>query len=172
MMFPYMLGGIGKGRVIMAPLTSYSNSGGTGNRTGIITVTANFTPSAGTVDKLVDGGFVGNASNSILVGNGVIASGKAVTFDLQGINGGLQYIDEVTLKAVSAQGVSALFQGSLDGTNWVTLCDSFSWTTATQAVSVAMRPEGYRYIQFEGLAGSFPNVYWTETEFKIAPGAI
>lgn len=63
---------------------SYSNTNGSGNRTGTITVTTNATlgGSSGTIDKLVNGNTTtDNNSNSVWFNGGAGDSGKFIKFD-------------------------------------------------------------------------------------------
>jgi len=169
-----MLGALPGGEHLITPTTSYANAGGTGDRTGLIIVTANFTPNTGNVDRSVDGSLTGNSSGGFLVGNGTAATGLTVTWDFTGYSE-RKYIDEVTCKCVSAagQGVSGKFQGSINGVSFYDVSSIFAWDSNAKVVSCpSMDPDGVNYLRFIGTSGSFTSNYWLENEFKIASGAL
>lgn len=159
--------------VKVAPVTSYSNTGGQGDRTSFISSTGTMTPGsgAGTIQNLFDGATGNNDANSVWVNHANWSSGH-FTFDFTGAF----YIDEVTIDMFAAYtgNPTFKFEGSTDNTNWVDLCASFTLNTSLQVVTLNLNliPEGYRYMRFTN-TGTLPtnDPYIEEMTFKIAPGA-
>lgn len=150
-----------------APVTDYGNSGGTGDRSGSITVTTNITPSSGTVAKLVNGSTTADATNAFKMG--------ASTDKLKYIQ-----FDFGTSKCINA------FKWYTDASNshgdwiWSATNDQITYTelkTCTMAGGAPGATEftytntkGYRYYILWQKPGSLPSTTpWnTEIEFKIA----
>lgn len=159
---------------VAPPVTSYSNTGGTGARTGVITVTrtaanldTNSTPS-----KLVDGSFTAGTTGACNVANGAsISANQYVRFDF--LSGVKKYIDEFKLycdRAISNMG-SWTFQASNDASTWTDLA-TFTWNAQTKTVTCSgLDLAGYRYYQIICPAGTTSQSSWfEEVEFKIAAG--
>jgi hypothetical protein len=158
----------------LLPTTSYANSGGTGNRTGDITVTDHFvtaTVAAGQdVTKLVEGTLAAaSGTNSFSFTNTTITAGDHIKFDF----GSSQYIDEIKYyrQTTTDYGTWAV-EGSDDDSAW-TAYGSFTWNQATQTVTLSGVPSGgHRYWRW--VCTTPANTYngWHyEIEFKIADGA-
>jgi len=154
--------------------TSYANSGGTGNRTASITVSASGFSFTGGASSIVNG----NTSESAgaYVGASVALSGKYIQFDFGA--GASKVIQEV--KIYLSAGTYSLngswqWQGSLDGTNWINIGGGYADTASTpQMIStMAACTDGYRYFRLLGVGGTTGanTPYWSEFEFKIVDAA-
>jgi hypothetical protein len=142
--------------------TSYANTGGSGNRTSIITVTSS--TMLGTLSQLVDG----NITSSGVYFDGSSVVGKYVAFNF----GSTSYVIN---EAKYYQGTSATqgtwkWQGSNDGSTWVDIGTPFVLGGATtQAIDVLKNNttayKNYRIYGVSGNSSSGPYVY--EFEFKI-----
>lgn len=152
----------------------YANAGGTGDRTGIITVTAANFPDAAN----------GQAARSILV-NGDKATNNYWWQGTATAGGYLQF-DFATAKVITeakffegnAAHHTAKWQGSNDGTNFTDIGGSFQ-VGATRALvagglysetqtSMSANTTGYRYYRLTTVSGSVsaaPYIY--EFEFKL-----
>ena len=142
---------------------SYSNSGGSGNRTSTVTVSSTLTPGTGTVANLVDGSQAFN-----LWWSGSVA-GSYIRFDFGA--GQSKLITEATFYESSAvsQGVWK-WQGSNDASTWTDIGSSFTLgATAPQTITeLSGNTTGYRYYQLLGISGSTSSgPYIQEFEFKI-----
>ncbi|MFD1985896.1 hypothetical protein ACFSOZ_25960 [Mesorhizobium newzealandense] len=145
------------------PTPAYTNSGGTGNRTSIITITTTATVGGGAVTGLIDGA---NASGSFWWTGG--QSGREVKFDF--ITPKL--ITEITwYQGVNASHGTWQWQGSDDGSSWNSIGSTFSLGSGTTQVITTMSAQavGYRYhrmLQTSGTTNQSPFLY--EIEFKLA----
>lgn len=159
--------------VPVTPTTAYANAGGTGDRTASITVTGNFTPTAGTFANLVDGAIVANSTDS-MDPPATVAAPPYIRFDFG--SGVKKYIDEITMKASTATiaNVSFTIQGSNDAAIWTDLATTVVWNSATKVQALTgLSINGYRYYQLKWApSGSIFGAGWMEEfEFKIAAGA-
>lgn len=155
------------------PVTSYANSGGTGDRTGIITGSSSSANIfSGTVSLLLDGDFTANSSHSMNINNGPFTGGDYFQFQFTA----KKYIDEVKLyadRALSNAWGSWKFRVSNDGVSFADL-NTFTWNTQTQTqVVTGMDFAGFTYLRIEKVGTTNPvtGVWFEEVEFKIAPGA-
>jgi hypothetical protein len=156
------------------PVTSYTNAGGSGDRTSLVTVTcsANVTSmiGGGTLSNLVDGGFVADNNDSVDFASASFADGDFWTFDFGA--GKRAYIDEIKTwfdRVVSWGTWKA--RASQDNTNWSEF-NSFTWTGingATVQAITGMPAHGFRYfglLKVGATSGTVPR--FKEAEFKIA----
>lgn len=153
------------------PVTSYSNSGGTGNRKASVTATSNVTwPNGSTPPNLIDGSFTASNSTALNTSLGTASAGTYLRFDFG--SGVKKYIDEAKLTCDrSISNGSWKFQGSNDASSWTDLA-TFTWNTQTQTVGLSgMDLAGYRYYQMVAAGGSITGALFEEIEFKIADGA-
>lgn len=151
------------------PITSYSNTGGQGDRTAIITVTSNVTPAAGTLNNLVDGAVANNSTDSIDFSGGGVPD-SYIRFDFSTP----VYIDEITINCSGAPANGTwTVRVSNDLATFLQVA-SFNWDAATETDALAgMQPEGYRYLDLfhAGATTMDPAPWYREVTFKIAPGA-
>jgi hypothetical protein len=159
------------GRQLDKPITSYSNSGGSGNRTSIITSSSNITWTNGVTSNLVNGNTsTTSATHSVTGAVGATPAGSFIRWDFHA----LKYIDAVKMyfNGAPSNGNWAL-QASNDASDWTGLA-SFNWNQATQEVSFTNDTyEGYRYYQLAKLVTQNWDTSWFfEVEHKIAPGAV
>ena len=143
----------------------YTNTGGTGNRTSIITVTTN-TPGAlyvGNWSTLVDGAYANQ-----LYWREQAAAGIYVRFDFGvGIS---KLITEAKWyqSILSSHGVWR-WQGSDDAVDWTNIGNTFTLQGAAQTLTeLNANTIGYRYYQLLGVSGTISLApYLQEIEFKI-----
>ncbi len=155
--------------------TSYANSGGTGDRTGSVTVTTSFTWDDGISSNLVDGA-TGNSNADAVdepgAGSTAITDGGYIQFDF----GSGKYIDEVKVihGSSTTHGVWK-FRGSNDGSSFTDLATSLDWNTGgtSQTFTIPAYGQTYRYFRWEkqGTGTNWPNTWLKEFEFKIASSA-
>ncbi|QKC83269.1 hypothetical protein [Mesorhizobium sp. NZP2077] len=161
----WSMGGAYQFVLAAAEVPSYANSGGSGNRSSLITITTDATMAgSGGIAVMIDGA----QTDSAWFASG--QSGKYVKFDFGA--GNYKAISEIKWYQDSAvsQG-SWVLDGSNDDANWVPISDSFTLgTSATTTIPVAYNAgKGYRYyrlLQVSGTTSSSP--YIREVEFKIA----
>lgn len=154
---------------LAVPSTSYANTGGTGNRTAIITVTSTL-GSTGTLSTLVDG----------TTGSGTVAW---ITSDNTGFNrvfdflvGNVKYITKVKIyKSTTSSEGNFKWQGSQDNTNWFDISTATAWSgAATQEFTMDLMsgyPGGFRYFRQLGTGGTPAGNNTFEYEFEIAAGS-
>lgn len=154
-------------RFAAAVSTSYANSGGSGNRTSIITITqsGSNTPQSSTVNL----GFLINGliDNGNWMSNGV-ADGQWIRFDF----GSAKVINEAKWyqNTSNTQGTWK-FQGSADASTWSDVGSSFTLGGSTVQTITAINgnASSYRYYQLIKVSGSTSAVpYSQEIEFKIS----
>jgi hypothetical protein len=145
---------------------SYANTGGTGNRTGIITITIN--PATG--PALI--------ANPTLLLDGVTTSGNTFA---QGSSGAGDYIrfdfgSAVTINEIkwyqssSATDGTWKVQGSNDGSTFTDIGSSFTLGgSGTQTITaISANTTSYRYYQLIDVSGTLDgSTFFWETEFKI-----
>lgn len=146
------------------PATSYANTGGTGNRTGVITATNLGTAfGLGSITSLIDGA----TGNSCYFTMG--ATGYVLNFDFLSA----KYIDEIRIKTNVGGTATGTWQmlGSNDNTNFVSVGAPFVWNGVPAGTTFPMvhaSPAAYRYYQFTQISGTTTNTdYQLELEFKI-----
>lgn len=152
----------------------YTNPGGQGDRTGIITCSySNVTGSpigAGTPNNLVDGAIVANSTDACQVGNG---RGNEFTFDFGvGVN---KVISEVTfdVNSTAAHGTWQ-FYASHDNANWFNIASDQTFTGAISyvfATTLTTVTGGFRYFKLHQRDGTASTTIWNlEIKFKICNG--
>jgi hypothetical protein len=151
-----------------APVTAYTNTGGSGDRRGWVTVSTNMTY-ANTLANIIDG----SQSNNLYF-NTQSATGKYLRFDF-GV-GANYWIDNFKIYyngTFNGDGTWKV-QGSNDGSNWTDVSSNFTWggSAAGTEFSVDLIDSGYRYYQFLGVSGNMTDGYYQrEITFKIGvPG--
>jgi hypothetical protein len=155
-------GGGGGGGLPCTP--DYGNTGGTGNRTSLITVSGDYFGSSGF--KMVDG-------NTTSAGQGFFpdaaVAGKAIVFDFGA--GKAVLITEVKYyqQNTTSQGTWK-WQGSNDNSTWTDIGSSFALGgVATQTITtLSGNTSTYRYYRMLGISGNSSSNPWLyEFEFKI-----
>ena len=149
--------------------TSYSNTGGTGDRSAIITVTdsgAGPLLASGSSQNLVNG----DTAESNTWFNAIDISSSWITFDF-GV-GASKIIDEAKFyqSAANSHGTWK-WQGSDDNSAWTDIGSSFTLGgSATQTITeLSGNTTGYRYYRLTGVSGTAStSPYITEFEFKIS----
>lgn len=150
--------------------TSYSNTGGTGNRTSIITVSisASTMAGAGAANVLVDGTKSG-ATNKYF-SPPASCTGKYIKFDF-GIGASKVITEAKYYQQTTASQGTWKWQGSNNDNDWTDLGSNFTLGgVATQTITtLSGNASGYRYYRILGVTGNpseAPYVY--EFEFKIS----
>ena len=144
------------------PVPAYGNDGGTGDRTGTITVTFSGTTSTDVTD-LVDG-----TQDNEFWWLGQSASGKYLRFDF-GV-GEEKVITEATwYQSSSPTHGDWKWQGSANASAWTDIGSSFTLGGVEQVqTELSGNVDGYRYYQLLGVSGTTNfNPYLREIEFKI-----
>jgi hypothetical protein len=156
------------------PVTSYSNPGGTGDRTASITVTSNNAPNAGTLNNAVDGSTAVTVSGSVRWSTGW--PGLILTFQFTS----KVYIDEIRASFANTPGPGGTWkwQASNDGISFVDCGSAFTLNGTVDGLMNAFSnltpPDtaGYTYYRINNIgndAGT-SQTWVVEIEFKIAPG--
>jgi len=146
------------------PSTSYANSGGTGDRTGSITITKSNASCPLSETILLNGT---NNSGSSFFGSGIV-DGDWFYFDI----GSSKIIDEMKWyqQNTSSHGTWKV-QGSADAASWADIGSSFTLGGAsTQTITtISGNTTAYRYYRLYLITGPPSNVpYLYEIEFKIS----
>lgn len=145
---------------------SYDNTGGTGDRTGIITVTATTGLFAtGNPEIMVNG----NTTETIGYFADVAGAGKFVKFAFAAA----KLITEV--KWYSSGGVTyavCQWAGSNDDSNWTDIGSTFtlgpSGSSPQTQTELSGNTTGYKYYRLMAISGNFNSGGWQqETQFKI-----
>ena len=148
---------------------SYSNTGGTGNRSGSITVSTScaFGVSSGSVaiGRLVDG----VSANDIWIKELAAIAGKYIRFDF----GSGQSIDQVRIKGSLDAAIGTWkWQGSNDASAWTDLGSAETkGNTGLYHYFRSLGPgssSGYRYFQMVGVSGGCNARWFDEFDFRIA----
>ena len=141
---------------------SYTNSGGSGDRTASITVASNI--AVGTLSQLVNGNTTG--SSVYLTGT---VSGKYVSFDFG--TGASRIITEAKFYQGGTQTHGTwVWQGSNDGSTWKDIGAYFTLGgVATQTITtLSSNASAFRYYRIFGVSGTASSAPWIyEFEFKI-----
>ena len=148
--------------------TSYSNSGGSGNRSSLIVVTTDL---SGSMTGFTSTRFInGDYSTNNMYFNGTTAvSGHYFTFDFG--SGSSRTITEAKYYQDRIQNLGVWqWQGSPDNTTWTSIGATFTLgTAATQTITtLSGNVTGYRYYRILGVSGNTsnaPNIY--QFDFKI-----
>lgn len=142
--------------------TSYSNPGGSGDRTTLINVTASSNTLSTTPNRLIDG-----KSQMDIYFYGYAVAGQYIQFDFFNP----KIISEITLSEgdTTTHG-NWHWQGSNDATNWTTLKSNFVLgSTPIVPDSVGL----YRYYRLLGVSGNSSNAPWIyEINFKIGDNLV
>ena len=149
--------------------TSYSNSGGTGDRTSLILVKTNKTFGSGSADNLVDGASGNTSTDAVSFPNA--DTGWEIWFDFRP-TGFRQCIDEFRWLQQNASAHGTWKIEAWDGFTWTDLITGVALGGATtQTISFANTNAYiiYRMVQTGGATSSSPWIQ--EVEFKIAQGA-
>lgn len=150
---------------------SYSNPGGTGDRTASIAVTTNLGIVAGVVTNTVNGVVNNDAGSSVNFSGEPWDGTKFIQFDF-GV-GASKHITEATWKQAGTQSSAThgitQWQGSNDSTNWSNIGPTFTLGGTTQVqTQLSGNTAGYRYYRLNGVSGAISANPWVgEIEFKI-----
>lgn len=162
------------GAPFRVPLTSYTNPGGSGDRTGLITVTCSANIAgmifSAPLSNLVDGSFGANADESVDLFAANFIDGDWLTFDFG--EGKKKYVDAMrTWFDRSVNWGNWVVRGSSDNLLWFEF-NGFLWTGlngSTEHAVEGMPANGYRYFGLRKVGatnGTAP--YLREIEFRIA----
>jgi len=148
---------------------SYSNTGGTGNRTAIIAVTTTGgMPTGGApLSAWVNGDTTSNGQ--FFFGGGAIGSSQSIVFDFGSGNAVLITEAKYYQQDATSQGTWK-WQGSADNSSWTDIGGNFSLATAatTTLTTLSGNSTSYRYYRILGVSGSCSAGPWCyEMEFKI-----
>jgi hypothetical protein len=147
---------------------SYANAGGTGDRTGVISVTTTAILGNGTINNLVDGSQVADANGSVWWSQN--QSGREVRFDFF-MFGAPRCITEVTwYQDIIAVHGNWKWQGSNDGSAWTDIGAEFTLgTPATQVITtLSGNTNFWRFYRILQTVGSTSQSPWLkEIEFAI-----
>lgn len=144
---------------------SYSNSGGTGDRTSTITVTTDLTISGGSMTSLVDGA---NGSGVLWV-SVQDNTNKYIRFDF-GSSVSKKIIEAKYYQLGTYTHGTWKWQGSNNASSWTDIGSDFTLgTSGTQTITtLSGNTLGYRYYQIVGTGGNTTNApYLYEFEFKL-----
>jgi hypothetical protein len=162
------------GAPFRVPLTSYTNPGGSGDRTGLITVTCSANIAgmiySAPLSKMVDGALGVHAGESIDLFAADFIDGDWFTFDFG--EGSKIYVDAMrTWFDRNINWGNWLIRGSSDNLLWFEF-NSFLWTGlsgGTEQAVEGMPAHGYRYLGLRKIgATSGIAPYFREIEFRIA----
>lgn len=166
----FTLGQIGRGRTLTPPVTSYANTYGTGNRP-TLTISGNFAFDAGAMSLLADGDTTSLQCDEPGTGSTAVA-GSYVQVDFPS----LVYIDEVKLyrtQSPTLGGPTTFKYQLLENGLYADVSAAFNIVGAAP-IGTTTTPtllEGTTSLRIIGVSGNWPNHFWAELEFKIAPGA-
>lgn len=150
---------------------SYANTGGTGNRTGFITVTSGITPSSGTINNSIDGATGLNGTDSIIFPNASWVGLSILRFDWG--SGVKVLITEMRMVGQTAGFNSGTFKfrASDDASSWTDYGSAVTWLSDAGPnvyTELSTNVTGYRYYELYGVTGNSNNNVWcVEWEFKI-----
>ncbi len=140
--------------------TSYSNTGGQGNRQSMITLT----PDVGLFTALdLTEHLNGVYDNGDYIPNGTGFIGKALVIEFN-----VAYvIDELKVvgEFANSQGTWQMY-GSQNGTDYTTVGSTFAITVNSGAAFTNTTP--YRFYKMVGSSGTVTQTWWHELEFKIS----
>lgn len=146
----------------------YSNLGGTGDRTSIITIN-NTIPLAGSavIEKTINGlkTYAAEGSGWLLLAAFTVSNSKYCRFDF----GTEKIINEIKFYGTTnSQGIWK-WQGSHNGIDFTDIGSSFTLDLTMTDISMASNTTAYRYYRLIGVSGvAAGNPYFYEIEFKIA----
>lgn len=144
----------------------YTNAGGTGNRTALITVTTSATLGAGTASNLVDGAKANNDTDAMWWNSGQTL--RHVTYDF----GHKVLITEAKwFQNGTSESGTWKWQGSDDGSIFTDLSANFTLdagSTGSVMGDLSANVTGYRHYRQQQVSGNTTDAPWLwETEFKI-----
>lgn len=147
--------------------TSYTNTGGSGSRTGIITITTNGLSINGTIANGLDGV---TGTNAWFWGGATLDGTQWIKFDFG--SGKDVLIDEYRHYNTGNQGGSWKMQGSNDDSSWTdigTEAAYFGSGTPNTITAMSGNTTEYRYYRLLGMSGSISGAPDArEWEFKIS----
>jgi len=162
---------------VFVPVTAYTNDGGQGDRTSIITVTQSMTLNdQGTPGLIVEGGAPG-AGDYNFDFNISLVSDEDITFEFQEP----KYIDEFLFRfTFGGSGNSGLGAGnykvraSNNDVDYVDVSASFTTGSSVDKVvsGINLDARGYLYYQIYFIDDALLSNDFFKAEFKIAQGAI
>jgi hypothetical protein len=146
----------------------YVNAGGTGDRTGVITVTTTATLGNGSINNLIDGAQAANASDAVWWNQN--QTGREVRFDFF-MFGAPRRITEVTWfqDVIAVHGLWK-WQGSNDGVVWTDIGAEFALGGATIQIitTLSANTNFWRFYRMLQTVGSTSQAPWLrEIEFAI-----
>ena len=151
-------------------IPSYTNTGATGNRSSMITVTTNLSITTGAVANLVDG--TTTNTTGVRFTTKTLNSSDYVQFDF----GSQQLVTEIRLHnncTLCNMGTWQI-QGSNDAASWTNIGSTVDLAPLSSdprlITQVSSNSVAYRYYRFQGVSGSLnaSAAYWDEVEFKLA----
>jgi hypothetical protein len=152
---------------------SYSNSGGTGDRTSLITVTISPTLTTNTNSNLVDGATGNNTTDSVAF-SAVAVAGLFIQFDFGA--GASKVIQEARWRQSGTQTHGSWqWQGSDNASAWTDIGASFTLGGATTQLqtSLANNTRGFRYYRLLGVSGTASGgPFIQEVEFSLHPSVV
>ena len=149
--------------------TSYGNTGGTGNRSSIITVTTDISMYAGTPAGWVDG----NTSTNTSITNNTGVAGKYIRFQFSGAK---KLINETKFYNQNNGAENAgtwKWQGSDNASSWTDISDNYVLSNnttpeiTTMSLSSVTNTNAYTYYQLYGVTGTADQETLSEMQFKI-----
>lgn len=146
---------------------AYGNAGGSGDRSPLVAVTANFSPFSGNVGNLVDGDLAADANGSFGYENLTTQTAK-ITFSFAAI--GPQAIAEFRFfrnNPINNWGTWQ-FRGSSDGVNYVNLGDPVILGGTQRRYHNTCNQLAYPFYQLAHVAGTLTGQPWLqEIDFRI-----
>lgn len=143
--------------------TSYANSGGQGDRSGIISVTSNFLYNVGSISYIVNGG---STTDVDFIGNQNVAD-KYISFEFDS----KKVIDQaiLTLQSCPTQG-NWKWQGSNDGILWEDIGGSFVFGGVASFTmnSLNSNVNAFKFYRLFGISGTTQAPYLFEMNFRIS----
>jgi hypothetical protein len=153
--------------------TSYSNPGGSGNRTGLITISTNhpLDPGGPTIGALIDGSFAGNSTNSC----GFLNAPPTTLNGTQYIRvdfGSNKRVTEVKF-SMDRNVNEGIWKIQISPDNFTSSIVDISANTAVNVITnifnCSSNVRSWRYLQMLGVSGVTDFAPWlTELEFKLA----
>jgi hypothetical protein len=145
---------------------SYTNSGGTGNRTGLISVTTTASLGAGSIGNLVNG----SQGNDLWWANS--QSGRELVFNLGGTGFTRRITEAKWYQDVASTHGDWKWQGSNNGSTWTDIGTTFTLGGTLQTITTLSGNTNfwryYRLLQVSGATSSSP--FLREIEFNIDDG--
>lgn len=160
---------------ILPIVPAYANTGGTGDRRSMITITATtglFDLAQGAVANLINGSAANDSTNSAVFTNGIAVSGKRIRLDFGA--GASKVLTAFRWKQqLTTTHGSWHVEASNDDESMTALTTTATLGGSTsQEIAFAGNLTGYRYYYLVGDSGTASNAtYINEIELKIAPAA-